>query len=121
MPTCRLCRSVYPQEHFITGNGPRYLVCARCGVDHGYVTSDEVPQLYDDPIVKARMSLMGRRYAPILWLIMGWVFWTLFFAGLPLWGRASLVVMLILTLAVPLMHLLRSAKFQAGMRRLSPK
>ncbi|MDG1533568.1 MAG: hypothetical protein P8Q35_03910 [Candidatus Thalassarchaeaceae archaeon] len=121
MPTCRLCRSVYPQEHFISGNGPRYLVCARCGVENGYCTEDEAPQLYDDATVRARLALIGGRYAPILWLIMGWVLWTMFFSSLPLWGKASLVILIIATLAVPVMHLLGGPKFQAQLRRLTPK
>jgi hypothetical protein len=121
MPTCRLCRSIYPQEHFITGNGPRYLVCARCGVDHGYVTKEEVPQLYDDETVKARLAVIGRRYAPILWLVVGWVFWILFFSDLVLWGRASLVVLVIATLAVPVLHILGGAKYQANLHQLTPK
>lgn len=121
MPTCRLCRSVYPEVHFISGNGPRYLVCARCGVENGYCTADEVPQLYDDATVRARLTLIGSRYAPALWLIIGWVLWALFFASLPLWGKASLVILVIATLAVPVMHLLGGAKFQAQLRRLTPK
>jgi len=110
MPTCRLCRSVYPQEHFISGNGPRYLVCARCGVEHGYCTAEEAPQLYDDATVRARLGL-----------IIGWVLWALFFSTLPLWGKASLVILVISTLAVPVMHLLGGAKFRAQLRRLTPK
>ena len=58
MPTCRYCRGVYPQDQFIRGNGPRYLhVCVRCAVEQGFVTPDEVPQLYSDEIARARTSL----------------------------------------------------------------
>tara|TARA_B100000686_G_C16241510_1_gene689873 strand:+ start:54 stop:419 length:366 start_codon:yes stop_codon:yes gene_type:complete len=121
MATCRLCRSVYPKEHFISGIGPRHLVCARCGLDHGYVTADEVPQMYDDETVQARMSLIGRRYSPVLWVILGWTFWFMFFSGLPLWGRASLVIMILSTLSIPVLFFLGSAKYQAELRRLSAK
>jgi hypothetical protein len=97
------------------------MVCARCGIEHGYATKEEVPQLFDDATVRARLSLVGRRYAPILWLVVGWIFWGLFFSGLPLWGRASLVILVIATLAVPVLHLLGGAKFQAQLRQLTPK
>ena len=121
MATCRLCRGVYPQEFFISGVGPRYLVCSRCGVEHGYVTEDEAPHLYDDKTARARMTVVGRRFAPFLWIILGWVLWALVFAGLPLWGKASLVILLFATLAVPVMYFLGGAKYQADIRRLSHK
>ena len=105
---------------FITGNGPRYLVCVRCGVDEGYVTEDEVPQLYDSAIVKSRYTVIARRYAPWFWLLTGWTLWGMFFAGTPLWGNAALVVLIISTLGIPVIHLLGGAKYQAQLRRLTP-
>jgi energy-converting hydrogenase Eha subunit H len=45
----------------------------------------------------------------------------MFFASLPLWGKASLVILVIATLAVPVLHLLGVPKFQAQLRRLTPK
>jgi hypothetical protein len=121
MATCRLCRGVYPQEHFINGNGPRHLVCERCGVEHGYVTLEETSSLSDEETSRARMSVIGRRHAPVLWLILGWVLWALYFSSLPLWGKASLVILLITTLVVPVMYFLGGAKYQADLRRLSTK
>ncbi len=121
MATCRICRSVYPEEHFITGNGPRYLVCARCGVKHGYATADETPQLYSDALVKQRMTVLGRRFAPLFWVVVGWSLWTLFFAGIPLWGRASLVVMVVATLAAPIQYILGGPKYRAQMAKLTPE
>jgi hypothetical protein len=121
MATCRICRGIYPQEHFITGNGPRHLVCERCGVEKGYVTADETSHLYDEATSRARMVVVGRRFSPFLWLILGWLLWAIYFAGLPLWGNASLVILLLTTLVVPVMYFLGGAKYQADMRRLSTK
>ena len=38
MPTCRKCNQTYHQSHFISGNGPRYLICGRCAVEDGLVS-----------------------------------------------------------------------------------
>lgn len=121
MATCRICRSVYPSEHFISGNGPRHLVCARCGVEKGYVTPEEVPQLYNDELISQRMGVLGRRIAPLLWVVVGWALWVLFFAGMPLWGRASLVVMVVATLAAPVQYILGGPKYRAKMAKLTPE
>ena len=121
MATCRICRGIYPQEHLISGNGPRHLVCERCGLDRGYISAEEATHLYDDETKRARMVIIGRRFAPFLWIILGWSLWSLFFAGLPLWGKASLVILLISTLIVPVMYFLGGPKYQANLRRLSTK
>jgi hypothetical protein len=120
MATCRICRGVYPQDQFISGNGPRYLVCNRCGVEEGYVSDDDVPSHFDDATVKGRYTLVARRYAPWFWLGIGWTLWALFFVGTPLWGNAALAVLVLSTLGIPVFHILGGAKFQANLRRLTP-
>ena len=120
MATCRICRGVYPQDQFISGNGPRYLVCNRCGIEQGYVSADETPAFYDDATVLGRYTLVARRYAPWFWLPIGWTLWALFFVGTPLWGNAALAVLILSTIGIPVFHLLNGAKFQANLRRLSP-
>ena len=120
MATCRLCKGQYPNDQFIDGNGPRYLVCVRCAVDEGYLPAEEVSGYYDDRTAKARMSLFARRYGPIFWLISGWVIWALFFQGIEVWGNLILVVLLFSTLIVPLLFFLRTAKFNAQLRQLTP-
>ena len=120
MATCRLCKGQYPNDQFIDGNGPRYLVCVRCAVDEGYLPAEEVSGYYDDRTAKARMSLFARRYGPIFWLISGWVIWALFFQGIELLGNLILVVLLLSTLIVPLLFFLRTAKFNAQLRQLTP-
>tara|TARA_B100000700_G_scaffold239674_1_gene266407 strand:- start:319 stop:588 length:270 start_codon:yes stop_codon:yes gene_type:complete len=89
-------------------------------VDEGYLPAEEVSGYYDDRTAKARMSLFARRYGPIFWLISGWVIWALFFQGIELWGNLILVVLLLSTLIVPLLFFLRTAKFNAQLRQLTP-
>ncbi len=120
MATCRLCKGQYPDDQFIDGNGPRYLVCVRCAVEMGYLPEEEVPGYYDDRTAKARMSLFARRYGPIFWLITGWTIWGLFFQGLEIWSTLLLVTLVLSTLFVPLLFFLRTAKFQAQLRQLTP-
>lgn len=120
MTACRLCRSVYPKDQFITGNGPRYQVCVRCAVENDFVSADEAPQLYDDATAKARLRLMARRYSGIGTLLAGWSFWALMFQGLELWTPLMGAVLGIATIAIPLQFFLGSARFQADLRRLTP-
>ncbi len=120
MPTCRLCRGQFPGDQFIDGNGPRYLVCVRCAVERGYLPADEVSGYYDDRTAKARMSLFARRYGPIFWLFAGWTIWFLFFRGLEIWSTLLLVTLLLSTLIVPVLFFLRTAKFNAQLRQLTP-
>ena len=120
MATCRLCKGQYPADQFIDGNGPRYLVCVRCAVDEGYLPIEDVPGLYDDRTAMARMSLFARRYGSIFWLIFGWIAWGLAFKGIELWGNLILVILLLGTLVVPLLFFLRTAKFRAQLRQLTP-
>lgn len=120
MATCRLCKGQYPADQFIDGNGPRYLVCVRCAVEEGYLPAEEVPSLYDERTALARMSLFARRYGSIFWLAGGWIVWLLFFGGIELWGTLLLVGLLISTLLVPVLFFLRTAKFRAQLRQLTP-
>ena len=94
MATCRYCRGVYPQDQFIRGNGPRYLVCVRCGVEQGFVTEDEVPQLYSDEITRARTSLFARRYGIWATLIVAWSGWLTMGQGITFWTPAILVALI---------------------------
>ncbi len=120
MPTCRLCKSAYPADQFIDGNGPRYLVCVRCAVDEGYLAAEDVSHLYDDQTAKARMSLFARRYGPIFWLFVCWTLWALLFQGIELWTTLTMGALILATLGVPIMFFLRTAKFQAQLRQLTP-
>ena len=120
MATCRLCKGQYPDDQFIDGNGPRYQICVRCAVEMGYLPAEDVPGYYDDRTAKARMSLFARRYGPIFWLLSGWVIWVLFFQGFEICSTLILVTLLLSTLLVPLQFFLRSAKFKAQLRQLTP-
>ena len=120
MATCRYCRGVYPQDQFIRGNGPRYLVCVRCGVEQGFVTPDEVPQLYSDEITRARTSLFARRYGIWATLIVPWSAWLTIGQGITFWTPAILVALILLTVLAPIRHILGAARFKAELRRLTP-
>ena len=96
-------------------------MCVRCAVEEGYLPAEEVPGLYDERTAMARMSLFARRYGSIFWLIGGWVLWGLFFRGIELWGNLTLVALVISTLSVPVLFFLRTAKFRALLRQLTPK
>ncbi len=120
MATCRLCRGCYPAAQFIDGNGPRHLVCVRCAVEQGYLAAEDVPDFYDDRTAMARMSLFARRYGSLFWLVSCWSLWALLFQGIELWTTLTLVGLLAATLVVPLLFFLRTAKFKAQLRQLTP-
>ena len=114
MPTCRLCSCSYPGDQFIDGNGPRYLVCVRCAVSEGYLSEEDVPGLYGDDLAKAR------RYGLLFWLTTFWTLWLLLFQGIELWTTLTLVVLILATLIIPILFFLRTAKFNAQLRHLTP-
>ena len=95
MPTCRICKQVFPQDQFITGNGPRYLVCVRCGVELGFVSAEETPQLYSDEIVRGRTALYARRYGIWMTLFVGWMIFLSVGRGITFWSPAIFVVLLL--------------------------
>lgn len=120
MPTCRLCTCSYPSNQFIDGNGPRYLVCVRCAVSEGYLDEADVPALYNDQTAKARMTLYARRYGLLFWLTAFWTLWLILFQGIELWTTLTFIVLILATLIVPILFFLRTAKFNAQLRQLTP-
>ena len=120
MPTCRICTQNYPLDQFVSGNGPRYQVCVRCAVDNDLVDREDAPQLYSDDIVKARTSLFARRYRMWIFVLVGWPLYLTLGRGIELWSAVFLLVLIICTLAAPVMHYLGSVRFNAELARLSP-
>jgi len=120
MPTCRICTQNYPLDQFVSGNGPRYQVCVRCAVDNDLVDREDAPQLYSDDIVKARTSLFARRYRMWIFVLLGWPLYLTLGRGIELWSSVFLVVLVICTLAAPVMHFLGSVRFNAELAKLSP-
>ena len=120
MPTCRICTQNYPLDQFVSGNGPRYQVCVRCAVDNDLVDREDAPQLYSDDIVKARTSLFARRYRMWIFVLLGWPLYLTLGRGIELWSSVFLVVLVICTLAAPVMHFLGSVRFNADLAKLSP-
>ncbi len=120
MPYCRLCKQNYPQNQFVSGNGPRYLVCARCAIDHDLADEDEVPQLYSDSVIKARFALFSRRYRLWLALLTGWTLYFTLGNDIELWSGLFFIALVIGTISTPVLYFLGSARFRAELSKLSP-
>lgn len=120
MPTCRMCTQNYPNDQFAKGNGPRYLVCARCALEHDMLAPGEKSPLYSDEVASARLSLFSRRYRPWVLMIIGW---TLFFymgQGIPPWTTLFLGALILLTIVTPVRHFMTRTKFRSDLARLTP-
>ena len=120
MPACRMCKQNYPQAQFISGNGPRYQVCSRCGIEHGLVDPEDTPQFYSDEILNARLSLFTRRNLPLVALLVGWILYLSIGRGIDLWSGLFFGLLAISTMIVPLLHFMGSAKFRAELSRITP-
>ena len=105
MPICRLCSGTYPRESFIHGNGPNTQVCSRCGVEHGFVSKEDVANFYDDTLKSARLSTVTRRYRPFLYLTVLWGIYITTIRGVNPWGWYMLIMLTLLTLALSLIHI----------------
>jgi hypothetical protein len=120
MPTCRTCNQTYDESQFIGGIGPRHLICARCGVEAGLVDANEAPQYFSDEVAKARISLFSKRYRLPMFTGAGWILFLTLGRGIELWSSIFLGVLVISTLAAPVLHFLGSTRFKADLSRLSP-
>ncbi|MBQ70015.1 MAG: hypothetical protein CMA65_00800 [Euryarchaeota archaeon] len=121
MPTCRLCGSTYPREFFIHGNGPRTQVCARCGLEQGLVTKEEVPILFNKEILNARFSTIARRYSIFLYIPFLWALWGFALSDVKPWGLFFLGLLIVLTLLAPVIFIYRGGQYSADMARLTPE
>lgn len=120
MPTCRSCNQTYDESQFIGGIGPRHLICARCGVEGGLVEANETPQFFSDDLAKSRISLFSKRYRLPMFVGAGWALYLTLGRGIELWSNIFLGVLVITTLAAPVLHFLGSTRFNAELSRLSP-
>ena len=120
MPVCRLCKQNYPQSQFITGNGPRYQVCARCGVEYGLVDPEDAPQLYSDEILNARLSLYTRRHLPWVSVLMGWILFLSIGRGIEPWSGLFFGVLAISSLIIPVLHIMGTTRFLAELAKITP-
>ena len=120
MPTCRKCNQTYHQSHFISGNGPRYLICGRCAVEDGLVSPEEAPQYYSDELARARLVLYSKRYRPLAFTSAGWILFLTM-------GRYRALVWSFLRYTAgghsscSVVHLLGSARFKAELAKLTPE
>ena len=117
MPICRLCSGTYPREFFIHGNGPNTQVCSRCGIEHGYVSKDEVANLYDDTLKSARLSTVTRRYRPFLYLTVLWTIYITTVRSIDPWGWYMLIMLAILTLASVVLFFTSAARYSSTLAR----
>jgi hypothetical protein len=120
MPVCRMCKQNYPQAQFITGNGPRYQVCSRCGVEHGLVDPENTPQFYSDEILNARLSLYTKRHLPWVSVLIGWFLFLSIGRGIELWSGLFFGVLALSSLIVPVLHFMGSTRFIAELSRITP-
>ena len=120
MPACRHCSSTYPREFFIHGNGPNTQVCVRCGVEQGLVSQEEVPVLFNKSVSSARFSAVARRYSIFLYIPFLWVLWGATLADAKPWGLFFLGLLLLLTLAAPVLFIYRGGRHSGDMARLTP-
>ncbi|MBT5281420.1 MAG: hypothetical protein HOJ55_04235 [Euryarchaeota archaeon] len=120
MPTCRLCSGTYPREFFIHGNGPNSQVCTRCGVEHGMVSKDNAPNLYDDTLKSARLSTVSRRYRPFLYLTVLWGLYITTVRSISPWGMYMLIMLTLLTLASLVLFITSGARYTSTLTRLTP-
>ena len=120
MPACRHCSSTYPREFFSHGIGPNTQVCVRCGVEHGLVSQEEVPVLFNKSVSSARFSAVARRYSIFLYIPFLWVLWGATLADVKPWGLFFLGLLLLLTLAAPVLFIYRGGRHSGDMARLTP-
>lgn len=120
MPTCRLCAFTGERTHFIHGVGPRKDVCARCGVEQGFVSAEEAPNYYSKELAGARWNLVARRWAPWFWLSVLWSLWIVLLADVAGWNLVSLGILVIVSLLLPARHFLNSAAFNAELQKVTP-
>ena len=120
MPTCRMCTQNYPNDQFAKGNGPRYLVCARCAVEHDMLAPGEISPLYSDEVATARLSLFSRRYRPWVLIVIGWTLFLNLGQGIPPWSTLFLATLALLTVVTPVRHFMTRTKFRSELARLTP-
>ena len=120
MPTCRFCFATYPREFFIIGVGPRKDVCQRCGIEEGLIEESEAVMLFDAGLASSRLTLLSRRWAPILWVLALWGLWFVILSSIPTWGMFSLIVLIIVSLVLPVNMMLNRAKYSALFSGLTP-
>ena len=120
MPACRFCFAIYPREFFILGNGPRKDVCQRCGIEEGLIEESEAAMLFDAGLASSRLTLLSRRWAPILWVLALWGMWFVILSSIPTWGMFSLIVLIIVSLVLPVNMMLNRAKYSALFSGLTP-
>tara|TARA_Y100001970_G_scaffold221186_1_gene271815 strand:- start:307 stop:576 length:270 start_codon:yes stop_codon:yes gene_type:complete len=89
-------------------------------VEAGLVEANEAPQYFSDEVARARISLFSKRYRLPMFTSAGWILFLTLGRGIELWSSIFLGVLVIATLAAPVLHFLGSTRFNAELSRLSP-
>ena len=95
-------------------------VCVRCGVDQGLVATADVPVLFENSAASARFSAIARRYSIFLYLPFLWILWGSYLSDVKPWGLFFLGLLLLLTLAAPILFIYRGGQYSGDMARLTP-
>jgi len=86
----------------------------------GLVEASEAPQLFNDEVARARVSLFSKRYRLPMFTGAGWILYLTLGTGIELWSNIFLGALVLATLASPLLLFLGSTRFNAELSRLSP-
>jgi hypothetical protein len=89
-------------------------------VDNNLVSKDEVPVLFERSTSSARFSAVARRYSIFLYLPFLWVLWGSTLSNVEPWGLFFLILLILLTLASPILFIYRGGQYSGDMARLTP-
>ena len=89
-------------------------------MDHGLVTKEEVPVLFEKSTSSARFSTVARRYSIFLYLPFLWVLWGSTLSDVEPWGLFFLILLILLTLAAPVLFIYRGGQYSGDISRLTP-
>ena len=86
----------------------------------GLVEASEAPQLFNDEVARARVSLFSKRYRLPMFTGAGWILYLTLGTGIELWSNIFLGALVLATLASPVLLFLGSTRVNAELSRRSP-
>ena len=81
---------------------------------------EDFPVLFEKNTSSARFSTIARRYSIFLYLPFLWVLWGSTLSGVEPWGLFFLILLILLTLAAPVLFIYRGGQYSGDMARLTP-
>ena len=76
--------------------------------------------LFEKNTSSARFSAVARRYSVFLYLPFLWVLWGATLSDVEPWGLFFLILLILLTLAAPVLFIYRGGQYSGDMARLTP-